>query len=175
MHPAPHSCGLTQCSPPSPGHHRQASGAGWAWGHQPSSDGTTSCRLYCLKIHGLSSLWRLFRGKKWNVLRQRVDSCSYDLDQVLAPAPVQLPLPMGRCNCSGTARGSLTPVLQGSGVYGELQGVGCMQDLKQGRTLPGGDGPCSQEAVGLQVLKVTSPRAWLWLVPFSCSDLTQGP
>lgn len=42
-----------------------------------------SYRLYCLKICGLSSLWRLFRGKKWNVLRQRVDSCSYDLDQVL--------------------------------------------------------------------------------------------
>lgn len=41
-----------------------------------------SVRLYCLKIYGLSSLWRLFRGKKWNVLRQRVDSCSYDLDQV---------------------------------------------------------------------------------------------
>ncbi|XP_076998429.1 phosphatidylinositol N-acetylglucosaminyltransferase subunit Q [Tamandua tetradactyla] len=39
-------------------------------------------RLYHLKIHGLSSLWRLFRGKKWNVLRQRVDSCSYDLDQL---------------------------------------------------------------------------------------------
>ncbi|XP_063790831.1 phosphatidylinositol N-acetylglucosaminyltransferase subunit Q [Pseudophryne corroboree] len=39
-------------------------------------------RLYCLKMHGLSSLWRLFRGKKWNVLRQRVDSCSYDLDQL---------------------------------------------------------------------------------------------
>lgn len=35
-----------------------------------------------MKIYGLSSLWRLFRGKKWNVLRQRVDSCSYDLDQV---------------------------------------------------------------------------------------------
>ncbi|NXT77134.1 PIGQ acetylglucosaminyltransferase, partial [Zapornia atra] len=39
-------------------------------------------RLYCLKICGLASLWRLFRGKKWNVLRQRVDSCSYDLDQL---------------------------------------------------------------------------------------------
>lgn len=39
-------------------------------------------RLYCLKTYGLSSLWRLFRGKKWNVLRQRVDSCSYDLDQL---------------------------------------------------------------------------------------------
>ncbi|XP_005990732.1 phosphatidylinositol N-acetylglucosaminyltransferase subunit Q [Latimeria chalumnae] len=39
-------------------------------------------RLYFLKIYGLSSLWRLFRGKKWNVLRQRVDSCSYDLDQL---------------------------------------------------------------------------------------------
>ncbi|XP_007955642.1 phosphatidylinositol N-acetylglucosaminyltransferase subunit Q [Orycteropus afer afer] len=39
-------------------------------------------RLYSLKTRGLSSLWRLFRGKKWNVLRQRVDSCSYDLDQL---------------------------------------------------------------------------------------------
>ncbi|MGH0115463.1 UNVERIFIED_CONTAM: hypothetical protein FKN15_000098 [Acipenser sinensis] len=38
--------------------------------------------LYCLKIYGLTSLWRLFRGKKWNVLRQRVDSCSYDPDQL---------------------------------------------------------------------------------------------
>lgn len=39
-------------------------------------------RLYCLTVYGLSSLWRLFRGKKWNVLRQRVDSCFYDLDQL---------------------------------------------------------------------------------------------
>lgn len=53
----------------------------WGWG-RAGPDSTASCRLYCLKIHGLSSLWRLFRGKKWNVLRQRVDSCSYDLDQV---------------------------------------------------------------------------------------------
>ncbi|XP_061256595.1 phosphatidylinositol N-acetylglucosaminyltransferase subunit Q isoform X1 [Bos javanicus] len=45
-------------------------------------------RLYCLKIHGLSSLWRLFRGKKWNVLRQRVDSCSYDLDQCMGCTPL---------------------------------------------------------------------------------------
>uniref|UniRef100_A0A8C1JXP5 Phosphatidylinositol glycan anchor biosynthesis, class Q n=1 Tax=Cyprinus carpio TaxID=7962 RepID=A0A8C1JXP5_CYPCA len=50
-------------------------------------------RLYCLTIYGLSSLWRLFRGKKWNVLRQRVDSCSYDLDQNTADTalfPLQL-------------------------------------------------------------------------------------
>ncbi|XP_034151555.1 phosphatidylinositol N-acetylglucosaminyltransferase subunit Q [Esox lucius] len=39
-------------------------------------------RLYCLKVYGLTSLWRLFRGRKWNVLRQRVDSCSYDMDQL---------------------------------------------------------------------------------------------
>ena len=80
-------------SPPPPGRCR---GSGWAfeWGGAGRGkrvgrgrggarpDSTASCRLYCLKIHGLSSLWRLFRGKKWNVLRQRVDSCSYDLDQV---------------------------------------------------------------------------------------------
>ena len=50
---------------------------GEVWPHEH-----VTYRLYCLKIYGLSSLWRLFRGKKWNVLRQRVDSCSYDLDQV---------------------------------------------------------------------------------------------
>lgn len=69
-----------------PGCHRQAPGTGK--GRVVGRPGLAlmapvSCRLYCLKICGLSSLWRLFRGKKWNVLRQRVDSCSYDLDQVL--------------------------------------------------------------------------------------------
>ncbi|KAJ3601368.1 hypothetical protein NHX12_032337 [Muraenolepis orangiensis] len=29
-------------------------------------------RLYCMKLYGLCSLWRLFRGRKWNVLRQRL-------------------------------------------------------------------------------------------------------
>ena len=39
-------------------------------------------RLYRLQIYALASLWRLFRGKKWNVLRMRVDSASYDVDQL---------------------------------------------------------------------------------------------
>lgn len=69
------------------------SGAGW--GRQPRADRAASRRLYCLKICGLSSLWRLFRGKKWNVLRQRVDSCSYDLDQVRAPAAARPAGPRG--------------------------------------------------------------------------------
>uniref|UniRef100_A0A8C7JRS7 Phosphatidylinositol glycan anchor biosynthesis class Q n=1 Tax=Oncorhynchus kisutch TaxID=8019 RepID=A0A8C7JRS7_ONCKI len=34
--------------------------------------------IYFVYVYGA----RLFRGKKWNVLRQRVDSCSYDLDQL---------------------------------------------------------------------------------------------
>uniref|UniRef100_A0A8C4R5D0 Phosphatidylinositol glycan anchor biosynthesis, class Q n=1 Tax=Eptatretus burgeri TaxID=7764 RepID=A0A8C4R5D0_EPTBU len=41
-----------------------------------------AARLYRLQVCGLSSLWRLFRGKKWNVLRHRVDSCQYDVDQL---------------------------------------------------------------------------------------------
>ncbi|XP_077980126.1 phosphatidylinositol N-acetylglucosaminyltransferase subunit Q-like [Glandiceps talaboti] len=41
-----------------------------------------AARLYNLQLSGLSSCWRLFRGKKWNVLRQRVDSCQYDVDQL---------------------------------------------------------------------------------------------
>lgn len=61
----------------------------WCWLLRKPLRRFLSCRsrlrLYCLKISGLSSLWRLFRGKKWNVLRQRVDSCSYDLDQVTHP------------------------------------------------------------------------------------------
>ena len=39
-------------------------------------------RLFSLQIYALSSLWRLFRGKKWNVLRKRVDSAQYDVDQL---------------------------------------------------------------------------------------------
>ena len=39
-------------------------------------------RLYKLQTYALGSLWRLFRGKKWNVLRQRVDSAVYDADQL---------------------------------------------------------------------------------------------
>ncbi|XP_076460294.1 phosphatidylinositol N-acetylglucosaminyltransferase subunit Q-like [Babylonia areolata] len=41
-----------------------------------------AARLYCLQIYALSSLWRLFRGKKWNVLRLRVDSALYTIDQL---------------------------------------------------------------------------------------------
>lgn len=33
-------------------------------------------------MSGISALWRLFRGKKWNELRSRVDSYSYDNEQL---------------------------------------------------------------------------------------------
>lgn len=39
-------------------------------------------RLYYFQVYALSSLWRLFRGKKWNMLRQRVDTASYDIDRL---------------------------------------------------------------------------------------------
>ncbi|OQR98333.1 Nacetylglucosaminyl transferase component Gpi1 [Achlya hypogyna] len=44
--------------------------------------------LYFSKLHRvqfdlLSSLWKLFLGKKKNVLRNRVDSCEYDVNQLL--------------------------------------------------------------------------------------------
>jgi phosphatidylinositol glycan class Q protein len=41
-----------------------------------------AARLYNLQMYALSSLWRLFRGKKRNVLRNRVDSAVYDIDQL---------------------------------------------------------------------------------------------
>ncbi len=40
-------------------------------------------RTYNLQIRILSSLWMLFQGKKHNVLKRRVDSCDYDIDQLL--------------------------------------------------------------------------------------------
>lgn len=40
-------------------------------------------RLYQWQVRSLMSLFHLFRGKKWNVLRTRMDSNDYDLDQLL--------------------------------------------------------------------------------------------
>jgi phosphatidylinositol glycan class Q protein len=42
-----------------------------------------SCRLYGWQFRILTSLFHLFRGRKWNVLRERLDSADYDLDQLL--------------------------------------------------------------------------------------------
>ncbi|RKF58924.1 N-acetylglucosaminyl-phosphatidylinositol biosynthetic protein gpi1 [Golovinomyces cichoracearum] len=42
-----------------------------------------SARIYNWQYIILLSLFQLFRGKKHNVLRKRIDSCDYDLDQLL--------------------------------------------------------------------------------------------
>ena len=42
-----------------------------------------SARIYHWQLTILVSLFHLFRGKKHNVLRNRIDSCNYDLDQLL--------------------------------------------------------------------------------------------
>lgn len=42
-----------------------------------------SSRLLRLQLSGLTSLGRLFMGRKWNILRHRVDSCEYDTSQLL--------------------------------------------------------------------------------------------
>ena len=44
---------------------------------------TAFAKLYSIEIKALSSLWKLFRGKKQNVLRQRIDSQQFDMDQLL--------------------------------------------------------------------------------------------
>jgi phosphatidylinositol glycan class Q protein len=44
---------------------------------------TASARIYHWQLTILISLFHLFRGKKRNVLRNRIDSCDYDLDQRL--------------------------------------------------------------------------------------------
>jgi phosphatidylinositol glycan class Q protein len=42
-----------------------------------------SAKMYNWQLTILASLFHLFRGKKRNVLRHRIDSCNYDLDQLL--------------------------------------------------------------------------------------------
>ncbi|PKS11244.1 hypothetical protein jhhlp_003005 [Lomentospora prolificans] len=42
-----------------------------------------SARIFNWQLSILISLFHLFRGKKHNVLRNRIDSCDYDLDQLL--------------------------------------------------------------------------------------------
>ena len=41
-----------------------------------------AARLYSFQTRSLSALWRLFRGKKWNQLKCRVDSYSYEYDRL---------------------------------------------------------------------------------------------
>lgn len=48
-----------------------------------SSFYVASARIYDWQLTILISLFHLFRGKKRNVLRERIDSCDYDLDQLL--------------------------------------------------------------------------------------------
>lgn len=42
-----------------------------------------SARIYNWQLTIILSLFHLFRGRKRNVLRNRIDSCDYDLDQLL--------------------------------------------------------------------------------------------
>jgi phosphatidylinositol glycan class Q protein len=42
-----------------------------------------SARIFDWQLTIIISLFHLFRGKKRNVLRNRIDSCDYDLDQLL--------------------------------------------------------------------------------------------
>ena len=42
-----------------------------------------AARIYNWQLTILYSLFNLFRGKKRNMLRQRIDSCDYDLDRLL--------------------------------------------------------------------------------------------
>lgn len=42
-----------------------------------------SARIYHWQLVVLESLFHLFRGKKHNVLRKRIDRCNYELDQLL--------------------------------------------------------------------------------------------
>ncbi|RHZ77639.1 hypothetical protein Glove_174g122 [Diversispora epigaea] len=42
-----------------------------------------AAKIFNWQLTILYSLFNLFQGKKWNTLRSRIDSCDYDLDQLL--------------------------------------------------------------------------------------------
>ncbi|XP_008804898.2 uncharacterized protein LOC103718037 isoform X3 [Phoenix dactylifera] len=48
--------------------------------------------LYSQQIQALASLWRLFRGRKWNPLRQRLDSYDYTVEQHVVGSLLFTPL-----------------------------------------------------------------------------------
>ncbi|OMO97945.1 N-acetylglucosaminyl transferase component [Corchorus capsularis] len=48
--------------------------------------------LYSLQLHALAALWRLFRGRKWNPLRQRLDSFDYTVKQHVVGSLLFTPL-----------------------------------------------------------------------------------
>lgn len=48
--------------------------------------------LYSLQIQALTALWRLFRARKWNPLRQRLDSYEYSVEQHVVGSLLFTPL-----------------------------------------------------------------------------------
>ncbi|XP_058067999.1 uncharacterized protein LOC131217193 isoform X2 [Magnolia sinica] len=48
--------------------------------------------LYSQQIQALASLWRLFRGLKWNPLRQRLDSYDYTVEQHVVGSLIFTPI-----------------------------------------------------------------------------------
>ncbi|XP_022722847.1 phosphatidylinositol N-acetylglucosaminyltransferase subunit GPI1-like isoform X2 [Durio zibethinus] len=48
--------------------------------------------LYSQQLHVLAALWRLFRGRKWNPLRQRLDSFDYTVKQHVVGSLLFTPL-----------------------------------------------------------------------------------
>ncbi|KAM5578003.1 N-acetylglucosaminyl-phosphatidylinositol biosynthetic protein gpi1 [Rosa sericea] len=48
--------------------------------------------LYSTQIQALAALWRLFRGRKWNPLRQRLDSYDYTVKQHIVGSLLFTPL-----------------------------------------------------------------------------------
>ncbi|XP_020523688.1 uncharacterized protein LOC18435571 isoform X2 [Amborella trichopoda] len=48
--------------------------------------------IYSLQIQALASVWRLFRGRKWNPLRQRLDSYNYSVEQHVVGSLLFTPL-----------------------------------------------------------------------------------
>ncbi|KAK8599736.1 hypothetical protein V6N12_049609 [Hibiscus sabdariffa] len=48
--------------------------------------------LYSQQLHALAALWRIFRGRKWNPLRQRLDSFDYTVKQHVVGSLLFTPL-----------------------------------------------------------------------------------
>ncbi|CAK9183999.1 unnamed protein product [Ilex paraguariensis] len=48
--------------------------------------------LYSWQLHAIAALWRLFRGQKWNPLRQRLDSYEHTVEQHIVGSLLFTPL-----------------------------------------------------------------------------------
>ncbi|KAF9731465.1 hypothetical protein PMIN06_000429 [Paraphaeosphaeria minitans] len=148
-----------------------------------------SARIFHWQLTILLSLFHLFRGKKRNVLRNRIDSCDYDLDQLLLGTILftllffLLPTVLVFYLLFASARVGVI------GLKAILEiGLACLNHfplfaitlrIKDSRRLPGGICFVLQDSKSMQLQSTTSPAVstsyiFLKSVPLSFRQIFQS-